>query len=216
MDAASGDGRLVGYAVHETRNEHAERMLGLVQDVLSQAGWGKADLTRVAVGVGPGSFTGVRVALALAQGITLGLRIPGVGVSSLRAVALGAGDEERRARVVVRDARRDEFFVARYGPDGSELDAPFVVSQAEAERFLELRFFGQANSREARNVIVGHRIGALPFAETDETREPDARSVARWGAHLAPEEHPIAPHYLRGPSLVRPTLPPSPLTLPRN
>lgn len=208
-------GRLVGYARHEARNEHAERMLGLVEDALSQAGWCKTDLTRVAVGVGPGSFTGVRVALAIAQGITLGLGIPGVGVGSLRAVALGASNEDTRARVVVRDARRDEFFVARYAPDGTELTAPFVVLQSEAEGILRARFFAEESPEHGDNVLVGHRVGALPFAETDETCEPDARPVARWGAPLEASEHPIAPHYLRGPSLVRPELHKSPLDGPR-
>src|SRR5688572_26659375 len=73
--------------VHEEPHRHAELTLSLIGEVLAEAGIDKRELSRIAVGVGPGSFTGVRVALALGQGIAHGLGIPLVGVGSLAAMA---------------------------------------------------------------------------------------------------------------------------------
>ena len=67
------DGQVVASLGHDVPNGHAERMLGLVDQALAEAGWAKASLDRIAVGVGPGSFTGIRVGIALAQGLALGL-----------------------------------------------------------------------------------------------------------------------------------------------
>src|SRR4051812_18694458 len=67
---------------------HAERLLPIIESVLSQAGCSFHDLDRVAVTVGPGSFTGVRVGIAAARGLALALNIPAVGVGTLDALAL--------------------------------------------------------------------------------------------------------------------------------
>src|SRR5690606_3316847 len=81
------DARVVASRRHDVPNEHAERLLGLLEEALAEADWEKSSLARIAVGVGPGSFTGVRVGLSIAQGLMLGLGIDGVGVGSLRAIA---------------------------------------------------------------------------------------------------------------------------------
>ncbi len=133
---------VVAYAFHDEANQHAERLLSLVDAVLQEASWGKSSIQRIAVGVGPGSFTGVRVALSLAQGLMLGLGIPGVGVGSLRAVAAGHDVADTRLRVVVRDARRDEYFVAAYSASGEEVVAPHAIAQDGAGECLAERFVG--------------------------------------------------------------------------
>ncbi|MEB2323652.1 MAG: tRNA (adenosine(37)-N6)-threonylcarbamoyltransferase complex dimerization subunit type 1 TsaB, partial [Sorangiineae bacterium] len=97
-------------ASHEVRSAHAELMLPLIARLLAEAGWARGSLDRLAVGVGPGSFTGVRVGIALAQGIALGLGVPVVGVPSLAAMARAAPPHVSGLRVPLLDARRGEVF----------------------------------------------------------------------------------------------------------
>jgi tRNA threonylcarbamoyladenosine biosynthesis protein TsaB len=95
---------------------HATRLLPLANELLASAGLGWSSLERIAVGVGPGTFTGLRVGVATARGLAQSLGIDLVGVSSLRALAEPALGPEPGARRVlaVLDARRGEAFVAAY------------------------------------------------------------------------------------------------------
>ncbi|HVJ22164.1 MAG TPA: tRNA (adenosine(37)-N6)-threonylcarbamoyltransferase complex dimerization subunit type 1 TsaB, partial [Polyangiaceae bacterium] len=117
---------------HEQPNAHAEQILPLVERALSSAGFDRRSLDRIAVGIGPGSFTGLRVGIALGEGLALGLDLPIVGVSSLRAMAAAAPASEPRVRVPVLDARRSEIFAAAYDAEGSEKMAPCAIPIAEA------------------------------------------------------------------------------------
>jgi len=92
----------------EVLGERVSRAQTLLEDVdalLRQAGAHPSDLDRLAVGLGPGSFTGVRIGLAVARGLALSLELPGSGVSTLAALAAGAPG----ARPVI-DAKRREVF----------------------------------------------------------------------------------------------------------
>jgi tRNA threonylcarbamoyladenosine biosynthesis protein TsaB len=95
---------------------HATRLLPLADELLAGAGLGWSALERIAAGVGPGTFTGLRVGVATARGLAQSLGIDLVGVSSLRALAEPALGSEPGARRVlaVLDARRGEVFVAAY------------------------------------------------------------------------------------------------------
>ncbi len=103
-------------ARHEVApRRHTEIVLDMLDAVLAEAALGRADLDAVAFGRGPGSFTGVRVAAALAQGIALGREVPVCGVSTLAALAAGAARGGHRGRVVaVLDARRAEIYAATF------------------------------------------------------------------------------------------------------
>jgi tRNA threonylcarbamoyladenosine biosynthesis protein TsaB len=214
VEAGMSPPRVCGYRAHEVHNEHAERMLGLVDLTLADSGVSKTEIDRIAVGVGPGSFTGVRVAVALAQGLMMGLGVVGVGVGSLRAIAQGLPTSDSRIRVVVRDARRDEFFVAVYRPNGEELLVPHAIAQTGASSYI-LRAMDEQQVERADWVLVGTRLSGMEYEESEETREPDARPVGRLGLILDPKLDPVVPHYVRGPNLVKPDLPVSPLTKPR-
>ncbi len=210
---ARGHASVVGYAQYEAYNQHAERLLGLVDEALRQAGWERDQIERIAVGVGPGSFTGVRVAIATAQGLMLGLQVDGVGVGSLRALAMGWEASDLRSRIVVRDARRDEYFVAAYAADGRELLPPCTVAQSDIQSFIKQLILERPEL--SSHIVLGTRLDGLDCGESDETKEPDARGVGRLAVTLDPRRDLVGPCYLRGPNLIRPKLPPSPLTGPR-
>jgi tRNA threonylcarbamoyladenosine biosynthesis protein TsaB len=99
---------------------HATRLLAMARELLAQADLRWGDLERIAVGVGPGRFTGLRVGIATARGLAQSLGAQLVGVSSLRALGLAAARERRRddetaaGTIAVIDARRGEAFVAAY------------------------------------------------------------------------------------------------------
>jgi tRNA threonylcarbamoyladenosine biosynthesis protein TsaB len=94
-------------------------------------GWGRVE--RIGVGVGPGSFTGLRIGVATARALAQGLGKPLSPVVSLRALALGVGEREsHRARLALIDARRGQVFAALYDADGRELRPPFVAGPDEA------------------------------------------------------------------------------------
>jgi len=108
------------------RPQHAQRLLALSAQLLEAASLSWREVGLVAVGAGPGSYTGLRIALATARGVARAHTAEVVGVSSLRALAEPVAG---RAAVAVLDARRGEAFVAAYR-DGVELIAPAVCAPA--------------------------------------------------------------------------------------
>ncbi|HTA97418.1 MAG TPA: tRNA (adenosine(37)-N6)-threonylcarbamoyltransferase complex dimerization subunit type 1 TsaB [Solirubrobacteraceae bacterium] len=117
------------------RPGHATQLLPLADGVLAEAGTDWAELKRIAVGVGPGTFTGLRIGIATARGLAQSLGVELVGVSSLRALAHGAGEDAQRVLAVI-DARRGEVFLAAYD-GGQELIAPQAVSPDAVAELVE-------------------------------------------------------------------------------
>ena len=83
----SAAGRELGRAVLDLGKGHAEHLMGVVHDAMAQAGVDFSALERIAVAVGPGSFTGIRVGVSAARGFAMALKIPAVGVTTLEAIA---------------------------------------------------------------------------------------------------------------------------------
>jgi tRNA threonylcarbamoyladenosine biosynthesis protein TsaB len=146
------------------RPRHAQRLLALAAELLAGAGIGWDAVGCVAVGVGPGGYTGLRIGLATAHGIALAHGAQLVGVGTLRALAEPVRE---RAGVAVLDARRGEAFVAAYR-DGQELIAPCVCRPQELAGLL----------RPAGSDSLAVGDGALRFREFFE----------RGGVCVAPEE----------------------------
>jgi tRNA threonylcarbamoyladenosine biosynthesis protein TsaB len=125
---------------------HATRLLEMARELLERAGVAWSGIDRIAVGVGPGTFTGLRVGVATARGLAQSLSVELVGVSSLRAlaaVALAAEEPqsgERGAVLAVIDARRGEAFAAAYERDDrgvpNELAAPRALPPQELSSVL--------------------------------------------------------------------------------
>jgi tRNA threonylcarbamoyl adenosine modification protein YeaZ len=112
---------------------HAERLIGVIERALDQAGLAYADLGRIGVSIGPGSFTGVRVGVATARGLALALGIPAVGVNTLEALAAEAhADFPDRPILAAIDGRRGDLYCAVYAPDGVVLFEPSAISVADA------------------------------------------------------------------------------------
>lgn len=173
-----------------------------VQSVLDRAGAGIEDVTLIAVGTGPGSYTGVRVAVAFAKTLAFARGLPVVGVPSFDALAAGA--PPGRTVVCVRDARRDALYYAAYrpGPDGPEVTVPLrLLALDELEGVLpeEALVIGDAVDRFG-DLLSGDRreLGGVDLWESR------ASIVARLGEALfrrrgTDEVHDLSPVYLRLP-----------------
>ena len=184
---------------------HAERVLPMADELLAEAGLGKHALDVIAVGRGPGAFTGVRLAVSLAQGMALALDLPVVTVSSLAALALEAPGDADTAILAVIDARMGEIYAASYRRDDAgglvALDDERVCT-AESLLLPEARTWQVVGSGWATyEAALRERLGVAPrFA--DGARYPQAVHVAELAARefmagraLPPEQ--ALPVYLR-------------------
>ncbi len=149
---------------------HAERLLPMVDEILAEAGTQLADLDAIAFGRGPGAFTGVRIAVSLAQGLGLGSGLPLVPVSDLRALAAAAlALTATDSALVCLDARMGEVYwgLARSGPDGGcELLAEGLAAALAVP----------APPAGSRPVAAGHGWSAYPALE----ERFGASLAARW------------------------------------
>jgi tRNA threonylcarbamoyladenosine biosynthesis protein TsaB len=113
------------------RPRHAAALLPLADELLDRAGLGFADLGLLAVGIGPGTFTGLRIGIATARALAQALSIPIVGVSTLQSLALNArGTPGVDTVAAVLDARRGEAFAAAWPIDGLERPERALVRAA--------------------------------------------------------------------------------------
>ncbi|MTH47166.1 tRNA (adenosine(37)-N6)-threonylcarbamoyltransferase complex dimerization subunit type 1 TsaB [Intestinirhabdus alba] len=100
--------------------EHTQRILPMVQAILADGGVALSDVDALAYGRGPGSFTGVRIGIGIAQGLALGAGLPTIGVSTLATMAEGAWRKSGATRVLAAiDARMGEVYWAEYQRDES-------------------------------------------------------------------------------------------------
>src|SRR5215469_11183202 len=112
---------------------HAEALMPLIARVMKQSGLTFRDLDRIAVTIGPGSFTGVRVGLAAARGFGVATNVPVVGISTLSVYAAPYLAGNGKSPVVAAiDARHDHVFLQVFGPGGQTLVTPRLVHLGEA------------------------------------------------------------------------------------
>ena len=121
-------GAVVAEHVADRPMKHAEQLAPLIDRVMGEAGIVRQDLTAIAVGVGPGPFTGLRVGLVTARTLGYVLEVPVYGVCSLDVLAVEAADTGAvdGPFTVATDARRKEVYLARYAADGTRLEGPLV------------------------------------------------------------------------------------------
>ena len=197
-------GQIILERAHDRPKQCAERLLPLISEVLSEAGWSRTSLARLGVSVGPGSFTGLRVGIACAQGLSLGLGVPLVGVASLRAMARAVPASQPGVRCAVLDARRAEVFVAGYaaGFRAAAVLEPLALLASSARETLEARL-------SAPIVWIGsglNLLGLQPTFIAPGTEEPAAGAVGLLAEELEPTENPALPLYIRDAGATLPNL----------
>ena len=118
---------------------HAGSVLPLVDIVLANASLHRSDVGLIAFGQGPGAFTGIRLGCSIAQGMAFALNLPIVGVNALLSLANAAPADTQTVQIVALDARMDEVYLAAYGTDGIEWQAPTLLAASDVRAFLEPR-----------------------------------------------------------------------------
>jgi tRNA threonylcarbamoyladenosine biosynthesis protein TsaB len=174
------DGEVLG-----ERRSRAVSVLADADELVRAAGARPADLDLVAVGVGPGSFTGVRIGLAAARGLALALDVPVAGVSTLDALAAGAP-----GAVPVIDARRREVFASVDG--GPRCLAPGELAVEPGREYV-----GDGAVRYRATI---EEAGGVVPPDGDERHVPCARHHARLARDAGPAEL-VEPVYLRVPDV---------------
>ncbi|RZA20791.1 MAG: tRNA (adenosine(37)-N6)-threonylcarbamoyltransferase complex dimerization subunit type 1 TsaB [Lysobacteraceae bacterium] len=180
---------------------HAELTLPWAGQLLAEAGVAKSQLDAIAVGRGPGAFTGVRLAIAIAQGIALALDRPLLPVSTLAALAMQAQGQRSIAAI---DARMGEVYLAAFAREGDDIVAlgDEVVARPDAAQIpVGDGWHGVGTGFAAAGDALSMRLQGR-LASVDAAALPHAADVARLGALLyarggaiAPER--IEPAYLR-------------------
>lgn len=175
---------------------HAERLLPMIDAVLAEAGVAAADIERIAVDVGPGSFTGIRIAVAAARGLALALGVPAVGIVSLSAIAASLSEPADGAVLSVVDARRGELYAGLCDRAGRALEPPFAADAATVWDRLGARTRVVAGSGSA---ILAHHLATTGQIRPpiDPVQAPDPLAIARLGATADPATAPARPFYLR-------------------
>ena len=175
------------------RMKHGEQLAPLIERVMSDAGIVRQDLTAIAVGVGPGPFTGLRVGLVTARTLGFVLDVPVYGVCSLDVLALEAVDTGavQDDFVVATDARRREVYLASYDGDGARLDGPVVDKPADL-------------ATEAPTVGEGAVLYPEAFPHPAGPQRPRATWLARAVAGERAELRDPEPLYLRRPDAATP------------
>lgn len=196
------DTRTSKLIAHESllmKRGHAEALMPLLARVMAQSGIAFADLDRIAVTTGPGSFTGLRVGLSAARGIGLAAGKPVVGITTLTAYAAPVVSQNEDHPVIAAvDARHDHVYFQAVSGNGTSLVRPGVIPIDEA---LEAAQFGAPH-------LVGNAAGILaarwptdapPPVQVDTQPAPEISWVAWLGAAVNPDTALARPYYLRAP-----------------
>jgi len=178
---------------------HAEALMPLIARVMDLANIEFAELDRIAVTAGPGSFTGLRVGIAASRGIALAAGKPAIGLSTLAGFAAPLIAEDDSSNVVAAiDARHDQVYLQVFGAGGRTLVAPRIAALHDAARAAmtgPARIIGSA----AIQVAAAWPKGVEPPLQVEQRDAPDIGWIARLGAADDDGSGPPKPLYLRAP-----------------
>jgi tRNA threonylcarbamoyladenosine biosynthesis protein TsaB len=197
------DGEVLAEGAYREERSHARSLSALVERVLAEAGLGIGDVEGLGVSIGPGSFTGLRVGLALAKGIAYAGGLPIAAVPTLEALAWAADAPEGAPVCAALDARKQEIYAALFtmtaaGPQRATPDQALAPAALAARLPPGCILVGDAG--EVYGAVLGARAVLRPFA----THHPRGSVVARLGwarlhAGEATAIGPLEPVYVRPP-----------------
>ena len=209
--AFAHEGKLVAERILKESRRHGEQLSEALDTVLLKAGKEFSDLEGIIIGTGPGSFVGVRVAMATGKGIAVAQQVPLWGVSTLAALAHGVKQDAQGPILSLIDARRGQGYARRF--DFSQSENAFGQAQAIDPQELP-------SLCEAVDLVVGN--GLFLFDEVTSTKPPHRAYMGPTGHGLleafkercpngVPDDEQISlvPEYVRAPDAKMPAIPPN-------
>lgn len=196
--AVMQDARVLAHHFEAMERGHAEALAPMVDDAMRASGVMFADLDRLAVTTGPGTFTGQRVGLAFMRGLRVALKKPLVGITTLQAMCAAAMDEAGlEYAAAIHDARRGEAYLAIASNDALLLEPEILLLEDAAARIAKM--IPQGAPVALAGTAAESVAASLKQGRATAVRQPDALWVAGLAA-MAPEPS-KAPHplYLRAP-----------------
>jgi tRNA threonylcarbamoyladenosine biosynthesis protein TsaB len=198
--AVWSDGAILAARLERLDRGHAEALMPMVEAVRTEAGLAYQDIDRLAVTIGPGTFTGLRIGLAAARGLALAIGRPLVGVTTLEALAAGVSEDERQGQAVlaVIDARRSEVYAQAFDAGLAPLAPPSLSTVTGAARLAPAPLITVGSGALLVQTALVADGKEARVSEASET--PDAAVVAALAAGRAvvSDEMP-SPLYLRAP-----------------
>ena len=226
VGVAAPDGTLLAARRHDPaageKPGHTTQLLPLAHAALTEAGASWSDLTRIGAGVGPGTFTGIRIGVATARALAQGLDVETVALSTLHALALGAiegrFDLVERDQIVPRrapggggpvlailDARRGEAYLAAYDPAGAQILPP---SAWAPERLAEIPALAPGPWQGVGDGAIRFRaeleaVGVAVSPDDADLHRVSAGPLCRLAAEAPPVPRDgLVPEYVRAPDAV--------------
>ena len=195
--ALLNDGGCVAFKQHHARFGHGEYLVDMVQGLMEEAEASFSDLTHIAAGCGPGSFTGLRVCLSAAKGYMLATTATALGVNGLAALAVDSviqGQTEQRQsgpHLCFADTRRNSLFVQEFGPQANMLSPVRDVPLKRITSYIEeacLRFDGLSLT------LTGHVTDLADLVSTEkrifcQPRSVDAQMIGRYALQSLSSPH---------------------------
>jgi tRNA threonylcarbamoyladenosine biosynthesis protein TsaB len=177
---------------------HAEAVMPLIARVMDAARCEFADLDRIAVTVGPGSFTGLRVGISAARGIALATAKPAVGLSTLSALAAPhVAARSDHTIIAAIDARNEQVYFHVFAPNGTTIVSPRLDRVRAAVRAVPVG--PTVITGSGASVVAAHWPSGSPAPRVEVNAAPDIGWVARLGAAAQDEGAAPKPLYLRRP-----------------
>ena len=175
--------RNVRFREQEMERGQGEALIPMIQELFESAHLEIKDLTGVAVAVGPGSFTGVRIGIATARAIAMALNIPVYGVTNFEAYSYSL----LKPVTVVLDSKRDDYFIQKFDGNGVAVGAPKIATAKQLKKNLPFIAVGSG-----ANKLAGE-IGCKVLNKIS----PTAVSVGRVALERLDHPMPASPLYLR-------------------
>ena len=198
-------GAFVAEKEQRVSNAHGESLLPMVSALVAEAGWKPSEVARWGVGIGPGSFTGVRIGLATVRGIALATGAEVVGVTSLEAVAYGLEAERGETVIAALSAMKGELFLQAWR-GGEEVAAPTYVKVHGAAAWVAALGVtgGIVVGEGSRDLALGDGGEGWRFVTNAPHDVPRARVIGVIAAGRGPATADIEPLYVRPPEITKP------------
>lgn len=176
---------------------HAERLFGMIKTAMDEAGLAFAELDRIAVTIGPGSFTGLRVGIAAARGLALVVGCPVIGVGTLAVHAETARELAGAVRILaVLDARREEVYGQYFSANGDPIGEPELGS---ADHFASTIERGDVLAGAGADLVAAALPAGQAIPIVHRRSAPDIRTLANISMSMPAGTSAPRPLYLRPP-----------------